>query len=33
MNEKKYLKWYQEVAYGSGDMAGNCRLCTHLQAL
>lgn len=24
MNEKKYLKWYQKVAYGSGDMAGNC---------
>lgn len=24
MSEKKYLKWYQKVAYGSGDMAGNC---------
>ncbi|MDE6222021.1 MAG: glycoside-pentoside-hexuronide (GPH):cation symporter [Lachnospiraceae bacterium] len=24
MNEKKYLKWYQKVAYGSGDMASNC---------
>lgn len=24
MNEKKYLKWYQKVAYGSGDMAANC---------
>lgn len=24
MNEKKYLKWYQKVVYGSGDMASNC---------
>ncbi len=24
MNKKKYLKWYQKVAYGSGDMASNC---------
>lgn len=24
MSEKKYLKWYQKVAYGSGDMASNC---------
>lgn len=24
MNERKYLKWYQKVAYGSGDMASNC---------
>ena len=24
MSEKRYLKWYQQVAYGSGDMAGNC---------
>lgn len=24
MNEKKYLKWYQKVAYGTGDMAANC---------
>lgn len=24
MEEKKYLKWYQKVAYGSGDMAANC---------
>ena len=24
MNEKKYLKWYQKVAYGTGDVAGNC---------
>ena len=24
MNEKKYLKWYQKVAYGAGDLASNC---------
>ena len=24
MNEKKYLKWYHNVGYGSGDIAGNC---------
>lgn len=24
MNEKKYLKWYHKVAYGSGDLASNC---------
>lgn len=24
MNEKKYLKWYQKIAYGSGDAASNC---------
>lgn len=24
MEEKKYLKWYQKVAYGSGDLAANC---------
>lgn len=24
MNEKKYLKWYQKIAYGSGDLASNC---------
>lgn len=24
MNDKKYLKWYQKIAYGSGDMASNC---------
>ena len=24
MNEKRYLKWYQKVAYGSGDLAANC---------
>lgn len=24
MEEKKYLKWYQKVGYGSGDLASNC---------
>jgi GPH family glycoside/pentoside/hexuronide:cation symporter len=24
MSEKKYLKWYQKVAYGSGDFAAIC---------
>lgn len=24
MEEKRYLKWYQKMAYGSGDMAANC---------
>ena len=24
MQEKKYLKWYHKVGYGSGDIAGNC---------
>ena len=24
MKEKKYLKWYHKVGYGSGDVAGNC---------
>lgn len=24
MEEKKYLKWYQKMAYGSGDAAANC---------
>ena len=24
MNEKRYLKWYHKVGYGSGDIAGNC---------
>lgn len=24
MNEKKYLKWYNKVGYGAGDIAGNC---------
>ena len=23
MQEKKYLKWYNKVGYGSGDIAGN----------
>lgn len=23
MDEKKYLKWYNKVGYGSGDLAGN----------
>ncbi len=23
MNERKYLKWYNKVGYGSGDVAGN----------
>lgn len=21
--EKKYLKWYQKIAYGAGDLASN----------
>ncbi len=24
MEQKKYLKWYQKLAYGSGDLASNC---------
>lgn len=24
MNDRKYLKWYQKLAYGSGDLASNC---------
>ena len=24
MEERKYLKWYHKVGYGSGDVAGNC---------
>lgn len=24
MTEKKYLKWYNKVGYGSGDLAANC---------
>lgn len=24
VQEKKYLKWYQKVAYGAGDLASNC---------
>ena len=23
MGEKKYLKWYNKVGYGTGDIAGN----------
>lgn len=23
MTDKKYLKWYNKVGYGSGDIAGN----------
>ena len=23
MNEKTYLKWYNKIGYGSGDIAGN----------
>ena len=23
MEEKKYLKWYNKIGYGSGDIAGN----------
>ena len=23
MGEKKYLKWYNKIGYGSGDIAGN----------
>ena len=23
MEEKRYLKWYNKVGYGSGDIAGN----------
>ena len=24
MNERRYLKWYNKIGYGSGDIAGNC---------
>ena len=24
MNKKRYLKWYNKIGYGSGDIAGNC---------
>ncbi|HIT90092.1 MAG TPA: MFS transporter [Candidatus Merdenecus merdavium] len=24
MNDRKYLKWYNKVGYGSGDLAANC---------
>ena len=23
MTEKKYLKWYNKIGYGAGDIAGN----------
>ena len=23
MQEKRYLKWYNKIGYGSGDIAGN----------
>ena len=23
MTEKKYLKWYNKIGYGSGDIGGN----------
>ena len=26
MEEKKYLKWYNKVGYGSGDIAGNVKV-------
>ena len=25
MEEKKYLKWYNKIGYGSGDIAGNVK--------
>lgn len=24
MKEKRYLKWYNKIRYGSGDIAANC---------
>ena len=30
MREKKYLKWYQKLAYGAGDLASNCSLDWYL---
>ena len=27
MTEKKYLRWYNKVGYGSGDIAGNVVYC------
>ena len=24
MEDRKYLKWYNKVGYGAGDIAGNC---------
>ena len=35
MTEKRYLKWYNKVGYGSGDIAGNVVYAvsyTHLRA-
>lgn len=26
MTDKKYLKWYNKVGYGSGDIAGNANI-------
>ena len=34
MEEKKYLKWYNKIGYGSGDIAGNGeypKVCVNLQ--
>ena len=31
MGEKKYIKWYNKIGYGSGDIAGNVAVSyTHL---
>lgn len=30
--ETKYLKWYQKVAYGAGDLASNTRACLKIAA-
>ena len=27
MEKKRYLKWYNKVGYGSGDLAGNVVYC------
>ena len=24
MGDKRYLKWYNKIGYGSGDLAANC---------
>lgn len=24
VNERKYLRWYNKLGYGSGDLAANC---------
>lgn len=29
MEEKKYLKWYNKIGYGSGDIAGNVQHLRH----